>query len=164
MIRAILTPKLLLGAPAKFKRPYHLVTSTLRATSATVIESSDPYGSLMRLQQSIEMMGQPPFQWAAPNGFPDTLEYWAGIILPRLNFGADVLTHGIANVKIDVALLLSARSSTEAVQLINNALFAGEMSLSLTSRLNQYLTQNPSSDARISALGLALASPDFQWY
>jgi len=35
--------------------------------------------------------GQHPFFWQPPDGYPDTLAYWVGLLLPRWNFGASLM-------------------------------------------------------------------------
>lgn len=157
MIRAILTPSMLQSAPAKYKRPSHLVISALRATGAY-------HTDLATLQVRIEFLGQPPFQWGPPNGFPDTLAYWSGFILPRWNFGLDLLNGQIPNAGVDSSAVVAAPSVGSAVQIINNSIFAGEMSVTLQAQLAAFMTQNPGGYARVHAIALALGSPDFQWY
>ena len=157
VIRAILTSDLLMAAPARYKRPYHLVTSTARAGFATVT-------GLGGLISSVKTLGQTPFAWSPPNGYPDALAYWAGLILPRWNFGLAVPSNRIGDVKVDVSGLLALSSPADMVSRINATIFYGEMSSALQAELLAYLGQKP-VEARVrDAVGLALASAEFQLY
>ena len=59
----------------KVKRPFEVVASAMRATHGSYafdMNESDT-GSFMWYY---DMMGQPPFNWPPPNGYPDTKEAW----------------------------------------------------------------------------------------
>ncbi len=157
VIRAILTPALLKAAPAKYKRPSHLVASAVRATAADVTELGGLTGQLNN-------MGQPPFAWSPPNGYPDALGYWAGLILPRWNFALGLMDTHIGGVKVDVAPLLALHSTEDMIVLINVALYAGEMTDAQQSSLSAYLGNAPTEARLRDAIGLTLASSDFQLY
>ena len=158
MIRAILAPALLKSAPAKYKRPYHLVVSAIRAANPTISSFDGVRGQL-------NTMGHAPFSWAAPNGYPDALGYWAGLILPRWNFGLLFAENRVSGLTVDVKPLLDAKTPAAIVALLNMALFTEEITPGLQAELTAYLTQTPLLEARIrDAGGLALASPEFQLY
>src|SRR6185436_2472758 len=64
----------------KFRRPFHYMTSLLRAFDADV---SDPLGSLLFY---LPGMGHMPFDHAQPDGYPDTVFHWGASLLPRWAF------------------------------------------------------------------------------
>ncbi len=76
MLRVALAKVRIGEAPAKLKRPYHLLVSSLRALFA---EASD----LGLLFGFLQEAGHLPFAWAPPNGYPDSLGYLSGLVLPR---------------------------------------------------------------------------------
>lgn len=59
----------------KVKRPFEAVVSAMRATQADFTikyDDSDSNSFMWRYDQ----MGQAPFAWHAPDGYPDTKEHW----------------------------------------------------------------------------------------
>src|SRR5205823_6091672 len=66
------------GPAQKLKRPFDFAVSALRAMNA----DTDGRGVLPYLR----LMGQTPFQWAMPNGYPDHAEAWLPSLLGRWNF------------------------------------------------------------------------------
>src|SRR5262249_9876029 len=77
-------------APFKYKRPYHLMCSILRTTSSNII-------TLSSLRSQLGLMGQIPFYWGPPDGYPDALDSWVGLILPRWNFAALLANNSFFN-------------------------------------------------------------------
>ncbi|NDJ86551.1 MAG: DUF1800 domain-containing protein, partial [Chloroflexi bacterium] len=58
------------NAPPKYKRPFTLLTSILRATNAQ-------YTGDEELINRLDVMGHRPFFWQTPDGYPDTADIWA---------------------------------------------------------------------------------------
>ncbi|MEM7335394.1 MAG: DUF1800 domain-containing protein [Chloroflexota bacterium] len=59
----------------KVKRPFEAIVSAMRATNADFTikyDDSDSNSFMWRYDQ----MGQAPFAWHAPDGYPDTKEHW----------------------------------------------------------------------------------------
>jgi uncharacterized protein (DUF1800 family) len=63
----------------KMKRPFHFVASALRGLGA---DTHAPE----QLLEVLGRMGQSPFSWPTPDGFPDRAEPWTGTLLWRWNF------------------------------------------------------------------------------
>ena len=59
------------SAGQKMKRPLDFLASTLRLTNATLT------GQSQQLTQHVKLLGQIPFDWQFPNGFPDVASFWA---------------------------------------------------------------------------------------
>ena len=159
MMRAVLSLQNLLGAPAKFKRPYHLVVSAVRALSATVANPSQLYVQIINC-------GHQPFTWQTPDGFPDRVDYWAGNILPRWNF-ADFISRASSptQVNFNVALFMVASTAAGVVSSIDRYVFGGEMSQRLRDELTTFVAVSPTSTTRVrEAVSLALSSSTFQYY
>ena len=170
MIRAILSVELLMEAPAKYKRPYHLLVSAVRATDPTLTNTAHWLASL---RSQTDALGQTPFEWQAPNGYPDALGYWAGLILPRWNFGFALADNAFSGGVIDVAALQKAATPGAIVELLDLTLFCGtlpEMEKDALADFLEATVPTPSRAKPLSAqrirdvIGLALATPNFQWY
>ena len=156
MIRAILAEATLKIAPAKYKRPYHFVVSALRTVMPTPSNSNG-------IRNALSAMGQVPFHWSPPNGYPDALEYWSGLILPRWNFGLALMRNSVDGLKADVSGLAGMTAQALADR-VDAQLFAGEMPHDDKADLVAYLGAKPTELRVREAVGLALASPGFQWY
>lgn len=160
MIRAILTQPNLMAAPAKYKRPLHMFVSVIRALNPTVQNFDHLRWSYL------ESAGQVPFDWAAPNGYPDAIEYWAGFILPRWRFSLDLAAGWVGGMSIDPKTILgTANTATAIVDRIDQVMFAGEILPGDKADLLAYLQSAAiTNNRKRAAIGLAAASPSFQWY
>jgi uncharacterized protein (DUF1800 family) len=158
MVRATLNEGWMAQAPLKLKRPYHMVVSSLRNTSAIVVNLQGAVGTSAQLGQSL-------FAWETPDGFPDIMEYWAGNNTPRWAF----LT-GLANSTSTTAFRVSmapymAGTPDAALDMMNVELFGGEMASATREQLRAFLLGATFNEARVrETLGLALCSHEFQWY
>jgi Protein of unknown function (DUF1800) len=160
VLRRILHYDNVLWAPPLFKRPFHYVISALRAMNANVTSLNTLRGSY------INGMGQAPFQWGPPDGYPHSFEYWAGLPLPRWSFAFNLANNSISGVSVDItALLTGAANAIQIADRIDTLLFAGDMPTADKAALIAYLRPDPPTSTRIrDAFGLALASPGFQWH
>jgi uncharacterized protein (DUF1800 family) len=159
MLRDILTPANLLAAPAKYKQPYQLVVSALRATAPRVTNLSAISGGQMRI------IGQPLFQWEDPDGYPDAIDWWAGLILQRWNFASYLSTQNNASVTVDVAWLTQAGTPAAIASAIDRRLFGGAMPAELRQQIQAHAAAAPITATRVrETLALALSSSAFQWY
>ncbi len=90
------------AAGRKLKRPLELLASSLRGLGWPVPDLTDPRArrALGGLHRQLEGLGQVPFHWPAPNGYPDVAGAWrtTGALLARWNL-AQALTgawgHGL---------------------------------------------------------------------
>jgi hypothetical protein len=104
VLRTILTsPEFAASADAKAKRPFELVPAAVRAVGATVsvgVGTKSLYTSLHNLAQS-------PFDWQAPNGYPDATGAWINTngLLGRWNFVVALVNNALAGVHVDLAHL-----------------------------------------------------------
>lgn len=159
-----MTARNMLPAPLKYKRPFHLFISALRACEATINSTST-----LR-SQHLAAAGQVPFTWGPPDGFPDTLANWVGLILPRWNFGAalwqgNLSNGGINGLVISVTNFLGDAGTPQAVMdVIDGKLFGGTMPADQKALIQQYMSNSPTTQQKREAVGLAIDSPAFQWY
>ena len=158
MVRAILNEGWVATAPAKFKRPFHFLVSTLRAANPSV-------ASVTSLNGQLNFLGQELFFWQTPDGYPDTVDYWSGNIVPRWEFA-----NTLANFKTATTVNLSttpylAGTTDAAIGLIQANFFGGELPVVTRVSLLTYLNGGTFNDTRVrETIGLALGAAEFQWY
>lgn len=159
MIRVILQPNLVAAAPLKYKRPFHLVVSSLRALPTTLNN-----GTGIRTQ--LANCGHRPFYWGTPDGYPDSLLYWQGLLIPRWNFGASLLNSNIAGVSIDYnSFFAGLTTAQQMADKVEQVMFSGDMYPADKTSLRDFLLpNNVTTTKKREALGVAIAAPSFQWY
>jgi uncharacterized protein (DUF1800 family) len=157
LIRVILTEQNLMVAPAKYKRPFHFAVSMVRALGPTVT-------SMSQVRQLVDNMGHSLFAWETPDGYPDAMEFWSGLVLARWNAAGTVVAQTGAAFNVDVTPFVGA-SAEAGADLIVARLLGGEAPISYTTRLADFLRPAPTNPTRVrEALSLALSSSQFQWY
>lgn len=158
MVRACLNEGWIADAPAKLKRPFHLVASGMRATGA-IVNSASPMTSQVRV------LGQPQFQYETPDGYPDAMEFWVGNTTPRWAFGTALASSASqAGINVDVSAYL-AGTADAAVDRMQAEFFGGELSLETRQMLLTYLKGGTFNSVRVrETIALALSAYEFQWY
>jgi uncharacterized protein (DUF1800 family) len=161
MLRVILSQYITPAAQPKLKRPFHHMVSGLRALNAVVSTPGN-------LQTQMVSSGHSPFNWQPPDGYPDTVAAWSGLLLPRWNFGASLLNSQFTGVTVDTVALTAGLpaplTAASVVARINSLMFGGSMPAAEQTSLTTYLLPNTPTAARIrEAFGLAIGSPSFQW-
>ncbi len=158
-MRAVLRPLLLspdlLDAPPMLKRPFDYAVSALRAFDA------DTDGG-PGVQHHLEAMGQPPFAWPMPDGFPDKASAWTGTLIPRWNFALALTSGALGNTSVDWEAL------NGAAQAAGQSLPDTVLALAFGCRADApalaplRACQESQPDEREYA-ALVLMSPTFQW-
>jgi uncharacterized protein (DUF1800 family) len=82
----------------KFKRPFSFVASALRACGAQTDSGLDLIAYLSR-------MGNAPFNYPTPEGYPDQAAPWMGTLLWRWNFAVALSENRIPGTRVDPAAL-----------------------------------------------------------
>lgn len=95
-VSSILHAEELQTAPPKFKRPQSYAVSALRHTGA---RSDGGRG----LQQELAKMGQLPFAWPTPDGYPEGEEHWSARMLPRWNFALALAGNAIPGTRVEAS-------------------------------------------------------------
>jgi len=159
MVRAALRPNHLASVGLKYKRPWHQFISGLRSANATIVNTST-------LRNRLTATGNARFGWPTPDGYPDALDYWVGLIIPRWNFGAEIGAGAISGITIDATTYFSGLTTADQMaDRIALNFFGGEVTTTERNRIRDYLLPNPPSATRkAESLGLAIGSPSFQWY
>jgi uncharacterized protein (DUF1800 family) len=145
------------GAGRKLKRPFDFVVSTLRAVNA----DTDGQGPLPHLHR----MGQAPYQWAMPNGYPDRREAWLPSLLGRWNFATALASGQVPGTAVDLQELVRAAGADSApaqATALQTAIL-GQHEPRLSARLVDDFLGVGHPDGLAQAAALLLASPAFQW-
>jgi len=144
----------------KLKRPIEFMISAIRQTQAEVDFNSTLYAYL-------EAMGQSPFGWDGPNGFPDTAKAWMGAssLMARWNFSLALAFGAIEGTHVDwKALVKSANSPEEIFESLGERLLLTPMPESASRIVLEYLRGMDVDVALPSAGAVILASPYFQYH
>lgn len=161
MMRTFLYANLLTTAPPKYKRPFHLMVGALRQLQAQM-----PGDQWAIRYEHLYQAGHLPYNWSTPDGYPDKVDFWMGLILPRWNYALMLPQSYVWNVTVDIASQLGDVSSAEAItNKIDALLFGSEMLPADKADLLKFLQAAPIDDKRKqAAFALALASPSYQWF
>ncbi|MBL0171138.1 MAG: DUF1800 domain-containing protein [Gemmatimonadaceae bacterium] len=161
MIRTILTGTNLMASPAKYKRPFHLMVSSLRAMAIEVT-------NIRSTRQRLDAMDMSPFYWEQPDGYPDRISWWSGLTSQRWNWANYISTQNSAtNVRLNSTAIFRTPQDTAdgVVNQIAVRLFGNEMPASLKTSLLAYLRGGTYTDTRVrETIALAASSHQFQWY
>jgi hypothetical protein len=161
------------SADQKLKRPLEVVASALRTLEARI----SPAGA-RTLLDVLQVMGQLPFDWPPPNGYPDVAEAWGNTngLLDRWNLALALGSGGLPGVEVDVGAWLGGLRRPTSVTL------AGHLARRLLARaidgadLRQVVRhlaagESPTApiprsrlrSAILDGVSLILSSPYFQW-
>jgi hypothetical protein len=170
MLRVILArPNLEWSSPyftPKFRRPFHLATSLLRGLQVGV---SDFYYALFYLYT----MGHSPFDWSPPNGYPDTVDFWGGSLLPRWTFTSDLMSIVIPGLDINLSQVLGLLEVTGPgdasglAKRINRRILGETLSQAEVDVVQEYIDSQASPTAWpkvCESIALAASLPGNQWY
>ena len=136
----------------KFKRPFQYIVSCLRALGADT-HAHQP------LIEYLQRMGQGPFQYPTPDGYPDRTATWLGTLLWRWNFAFGAAANLLPTVTVPLDQLAQAIGGQTMFQ--PDALlsyFVGRKgSAAELEAIAGYKTHN-----HAELVALVLASPAFQ--
>jgi uncharacterized protein (DUF1800 family) len=163
MLRDILQPDVLSGlATAKYKRPFHLLTSLFRATQAAP-------GDMAVIRDSLKRMGHLPFAWPAPDGYPDKLDAWGKAVLPRWEFTSQLFDNELIGTTVDVLGLIASEGGDvpgQEAQAINRVLTGGILPSDEVVLVQQFINEVSGTDVEVirDAFALMASLPGYQWY
>jgi uncharacterized protein (DUF1800 family) len=98
-------PEFARSTNTKFRRPLDWLVAAARATGATVTAATGV--RVTQLGTTAQALGQVPFGWPAPNGYPDVEGAWmnAGALLARWNVAGDLVAGRVPLVNVAVGTL-----------------------------------------------------------
>lgn len=152
-LRAILTESAILDGPPIVRRPFDFVVASLRALHADTDAGKG-------LQDHLEKMGQPLFQWPMPDGYPDKTEAWTGSLLARWNFALALTRGETPGTKVDLEALLAANTTGPQPARVVSLIHGEHPDSSLGRRLASVVGARPDPTEQAA---LALCAPEFQW-
>ncbi|GAB5491245.1 MAG: hypothetical protein Phog2KO_14600 [Phototrophicaceae bacterium] len=157
IMRAIFEHDAFWTAPPKYKRPLEYAISVLRSVQAT-------YDGSKQLVERLRIMGQRPFGFNTPDGYPDTADEWVGSLVPRWNFAQDIVAGYQAGVSINNRNWLRL-AQAQGQQAIANAILLRDMSENELQAVHSVIADanNLNQNDVHSILGILLSSPSFQW-
>lgn len=166
MLRVIFLSEEFASAPPKLKRPYTYLVSTLRAlhTDLRINRNRD-------IGRWLTQLGQMPFHWPPPDGYPDVAAAWAANLLPRWNFALSLLHNGISGAQAPLERLVTAGKATtpeQTLQLFASLVYGRSLSPSEAQPFLNYtgsgtLDNTATQDRLKDSVALMLASPEFQY-
>jgi uncharacterized protein (DUF1800 family) len=170
VLRTILTSaEFRAAADQKLRRPFEAVVAAVRALDAQLGD-----GGLAALAGAMRLMGQQPFNWQPPNGYPDANAAWANTncMLSRWNLGLALGANALPGVAVD----LSASSGSSAAQVADafaKRVLARALLPADRDKLTAYAAGGRPANAPLTAgelkaklpglAALILDSPYFQW-
>lgn len=120
LLRALVaSPEFAASAGAKIKRPLEYFVSLLRATGARL--SRNPR-DLRELGEVLRLLGQIPYNWSTPDGYPDQASWWLTTngLLTRWNLAFLALSGELGSISIDLeAQVEEGGSAADAVDLLS---------------------------------------------
>jgi uncharacterized protein (DUF1800 family) len=160
------------SAGQKLRRPYEFHLAALRTLNAGV----STVDGLDNLIWPLYPMGQVPFEWEPPNGYPDVGAAWANTngLLNRWNLASALVLGWLDGVSVPVRLAGSTGAKTPAqfVDAVAVLLLQRKLDEPDRSRLIDYVAQGRPADGQVppwylnqqapGLLALILGSPYFQ--
>lgn len=132
---------------AKMKMPFEMVASALRATGATIENSS-------AVQQELKTLGQPLYRKVEPTGYYSFAEEWtnSASLLTRMNLGLALAQNKVRGVRVDLETTLAGKTAPAAV--------AQALLLHPPAAETLKTLQTDAGTAHVA--GLVLGGPEFQ--
>ncbi len=120
---------------AKIKTPFELAVSSIRTLGADTNASP-------ALLAMLNKLGEVPYGYQAPTGYPDTAEDWVntGALLERLNFAVAIASNRIPGTRVD----LKAYDTKDKAKILDQAILAildGDVSAATRANLLKQLEQ-----------------------
>jgi uncharacterized protein (DUF1800 family) len=167
MLRVIFLSDAFVTAPPKLKRPFTYMISVLRA-----LHTDLRLGRGREIGRWLRMLGQVPFFWPPPDGYPVTSEAWAANLLPRWNFALALINGGLSGAKVPLErLVLAGKADTGPDAVLNffsRLLNGRDLTPDERQLYQQYAGSGSLDDPETrrnlqDSAALMLASPAFQW-
>lgn len=146
----------------KLKRPFHFAVSLLRAVGAEVTVPTTAVYALGGL-------GQVPFEWPDPDGFPDEADAWVATLTPRWRFASQLLSGWASWAQVSVSdldALLHGATEAQWPRAVLAAYDVGTFSAVDEAAIDRFVRNAPGGrDARlIGTFELGASSPSFQQF
>lgn len=166
VVREALSDEVLLlcdaAAAGKLKRPYHFGSGLLRQLGAV---TTDGYLGAARI---FSLVGQRPYVWGPPDGYPDTIAAWGADTYGRWNFATSLLAGFLPGTSVPTANLVALQGNTPPEALakrLAQALSGGLMDAGEVARVQAYIDSRPFDESVLrDAVALLASCPSYQFY
>jgi uncharacterized protein (DUF1800 family) len=162
----------------KFRRPFHLVTSVVRALDGRLKLPREPAPVPTEVLEHLEEMGHVPFDHPQPDGYADTTDAWGTAPLPRWGFVSRILDDfgdqigGLFLIQPDelrarLGFLQDPDDRPGLAQRMNELFFGGTLTVYQTRVLQGFIDDYAApfgNEAFYDSLALGACMPGFQWY
>ncbi|MGH9947704.1 MAG: DUF1800 domain-containing protein [Pyrinomonadaceae bacterium] len=120
---------------AKIKTPFELAVSSIRVLGGTT--NSGP-----QMLAMLNKLGEVPYGYQAPTGYPDTAEDWVntGALLERLNFAVAIASNRIPGTRVDLKAF-AQNDKAKTLDLAIKAILDGDVSAATRASLLKQLEQ-----------------------
>jgi len=166
MMRTLIYSDEFWNAPPKFKRPFEYTVSILRGLN---YQEGRIRGFQQLLQSAFESMGQIPYLWPAPNGYPDVGQAWANNLLPRWNTVIGIINKSRAG-EPDMSQLEALAESAgvigddpATIQFFANYLLGRELNTDEFNAVSEFINEYNGSDRALAGIALLMIAPAFQY-
>lgn len=152
---------------SKYRRPNEFLVATLRATGGRITMNERKNG-VQVFRRLLQSLGQQPFGWPAPNGYPDVAGAWqnAGGLLTRWNAAADIMANAIPALRVDAAALVPGAPTDPAatVDTLAPGLFGSPVDATTREAVLLGVASGVERDRLVPTIAaLLVASPRFQY-
>ncbi len=112
------SPEFLGESSGKVRRSFEHVVAGMRALDADVATDYESQGS-KNLYNQLSALGQLPWGWTSPDGYPDTSTYWTNttMFMKRFDYAARLVHNKFAGYAVDSAGLAAGAST--AADMVN---------------------------------------------
>ncbi len=151
-----------LSAAPKIKRPQHFAIGLLRALQIRPT-------SYNRIVSELAILGQVPFAWPAPNGYPDSLGAWGTSVLPRWDFASKLLNNEINPARPDwpaLGALLGGLTQNNLVEKLSLLLTGGTLRPEERAKVDSFVDSSPIFNLQLvrDAAFLIASAPSYQMF
>lgn len=143
----------------KFKRPLDYTISALRAVDAqTTGIGVLPY---------LEKMGQSPYGWPRPDGYPSEVDAWTPGLVYRWNFAIDLVQNKIDGTIVEPHRVIERTGQTDPhsiSQALSRAFHSQSLAAADLHELTLGTKRLAADESSACLLALMLSAPQFQWH
>ncbi|WP_370326549.1 DUF1800 domain-containing protein [Euzebya sp.] len=148
----------------KVDRPFGALARMLRILGDTLtlpLAGGADAPAAPKVDNLMNRLGQPPFGWAAPNGYPDVAAHWAtsGGLLVRWNTALDLVSDRIEGVTFDAAAFRARITAPTGSAPAGSAATVGELIAALSLHVIGRSPTTAEGDAYAAVTALPATAP-----
>ena len=155
-------------ATPRLRRPTEFLVAALRAVDGAVPGTGlqGRAGQVGIIRTSLEPLGQVPFNWPAPNGYPDVDAAWLnpGALIPRWNIAGDLTSGSLRWATVGTAWREGLpRPPDQLVPTLIERLLGEPADPAMVAAITAALAGTAAADPVALAAALILSTPRFQY-